>query len=263
MTILAHDAHNATAHDDRCADAARGERPPLAREREVGRLGVPRCGPRAGAAALAGPPRAGSRVAVPGCESDVTSGPVRRPLRRPDGRAAPAPSPPDVKGTLRHLLATLSTPPLSRLARAIRMFGGATSRVLLRRESPPDQAMDPSIQEVVMRSFSARRLLATCVVSAAGLAALVAPGIANAEIKLEQCKGSNITGAGSSFQLEAQEVWKGTFHTSGCENGLPGRPDDQLRKHRQRRRLQTLAGKRRIRPRKVRLHRYRQHGQRR
>ena len=75
-----------------------------------------------------------------------------------------------------------------------------------------------------MKFFSARRLLVTCVVSAAGLAALVAPGVASAEIKIEKCKGSNITGAGSSFQLEAQEVWKGTFHSSAAKTACPGGP---------------------------------------
>ena len=73
-----------------------------------------------------------------------------------------------------------------------------------------------------MRSFSARRILTVCAISAASLAALALPGVAGAEIKVEKCKGTNVTGAGSSFQLEAQETWKKTFHTSLAKTACPG-----------------------------------------
>ena len=94
-----------------------------------------------------------------------------------------------------------------------------------------------------MRSFSARRILTVCAISAASLAALALPGVAGAEIKVERCKGTNVTGAGSSFQLEAQETWKKTFHTSARENRLRGRLAGNLvRKHRLRRRA-TKSGR--------------------
>jgi len=73
-----------------------------------------------------------------------------------------------------------------------------------------------------MSSSSVRRMLLACFVCAASLAAAVAPGVASAEIKIEKCKGSNITGAGSSFQLEAEEVWKKQFNEPGKLNCAGG-----------------------------------------
>jgi len=64
-----------------------------------------------------------------------------------------------------------------------------------------------------MKSFLARRILPACVISAAGLAALVAPGAASASLG-EQCSGSNTKGAGSSLQEVAEGVWTAKFNST-------------------------------------------------
>jgi len=65
-----------------------------------------------------------------------------------------------------------------------------------------------------MQSFSARRLVPACVISAATVAALVAPGAASAALGT-QCSGSNIEAQGSSLQKDAQlNVWNPGFNTS-------------------------------------------------
>jgi ABC-type phosphate transport system substrate-binding protein len=64
-----------------------------------------------------------------------------------------------------------------------------------------------------MTSFSARRLVPACILSAATVAALVAPGAASASLGT-QCSGSNIGGQGSSFQKLAQQLWNPAFNTS-------------------------------------------------
>jgi ABC-type phosphate transport system substrate-binding protein len=65
-----------------------------------------------------------------------------------------------------------------------------------------------------MRLPTARRLAPTCIVSVAALAALAAPGAANAALGT-QCSGSNITAQGSSLQKDAQlKVWNPGFNTS-------------------------------------------------
>src|SRR5580700_2990013 len=64
---------------------------------------------------------------------------------------------------------------------------------------------------LTMKSLSARGLVSSCVISAAAVAALLAPGAANASL-LKQCEGENIGAAGSSLQFEAQEVWNKTFN---------------------------------------------------
>jgi ABC-type phosphate transport system substrate-binding protein len=61
-----------------------------------------------------------------------------------------------------------------------------------------------------MTFLSARRLVAACVVSAASVAALAAPGAASATDLGTQCSGSNISGLGSSFQAPAEFIWTGT-----------------------------------------------------
>jgi len=75
-----------------------------------------------------------------------------------------------------------------------------------------------------MTSLSARRLIPACILSAATVAALVAPGVASATGKLgAQCSGSNITGQGSSLQKLAQEtVWDTEFNTSGAYRACNG-----------------------------------------
>jgi ABC-type phosphate transport system substrate-binding protein len=65
-----------------------------------------------------------------------------------------------------------------------------------------------------MKFPSAHRLVPACAVSAAAMAALVAPGAANAALGT-QCSGSNITAQGSSLQKDAQvNVWNPDFNTS-------------------------------------------------
>jgi ABC-type phosphate transport system substrate-binding protein len=82
-----------------------------------------------------------------------------------------------------------------------------------------------------MKSFLARRILPACVISAAGIAALVAPGAASASLG-EQCSGSNTKGAGSSLQEVAEGVWTSKFNSTkdkskyACngKNGSKGTP---------------------------------------
>ncbi|HWX46313.1 MAG TPA: substrate-binding domain-containing protein [Solirubrobacteraceae bacterium] len=65
-----------------------------------------------------------------------------------------------------------------------------------------------------MKFLSARGILPACIVSAATVAALVAPGAANAAL-LTKCEGGNIGAAGSSLQAEAQiKVWNIKFNTA-------------------------------------------------
>lgn len=64
-----------------------------------------------------------------------------------------------------------------------------------------------------MRSRSARGVLSACIVSAATVAALVAPGAASAA--LAHCEGGNIHGKGSSAQKNVQTlVWNLQFNKS-------------------------------------------------
>jgi ABC-type phosphate transport system substrate-binding protein len=73
-----------------------------------------------------------------------------------------------------------------------------------------------------MTSLSARRLIPACILSAATVAALVAPGAASASLGV-QCSGSNITGQGSSLQKLAQQtVWDGDFHTTTATRACNG-----------------------------------------
>jgi ABC-type phosphate transport system substrate-binding protein len=65
-----------------------------------------------------------------------------------------------------------------------------------------------------MRSLSARRILPACILSAATVAALAAPGAASASLGT-QCSGVSITAQGSSLQKIAQQnVWTPGFNTS-------------------------------------------------
>jgi ABC-type phosphate transport system substrate-binding protein len=71
-----------------------------------------------------------------------------------------------------------------------------------------------------MRSFSARRLLLACIVSASAAAALVAPGVANAfkPETVEACKGVSIGGNGSTLQELAQHsFWTKGFNEAALE----------------------------------------------
>jgi ABC-type phosphate transport system substrate-binding protein len=72
-----------------------------------------------------------------------------------------------------------------------------------------------------MRFLSARRLVPACVISAAAVAALVAPGAATASLGA-QCSGVNISGQGASFQKIAQEIWTAGFNTSSEKHACNG-----------------------------------------
>jgi ABC-type phosphate transport system substrate-binding protein len=72
-----------------------------------------------------------------------------------------------------------------------------------------------------MTFLSARRLVPACVISAATVAALVAPGAANASLGA-QCSGANIAGQGSSLQKLAQELWNPAFNTSSEKHACNG-----------------------------------------
>ena len=82
-----------------------------------------------------------------------------------------------------------------------------------------------------MTSFSLRRLVLACTVSAAAVVAVAAPGTASAATDLgEQCSGTNIKGHGSTFQAPILVKWTEEFNASknalGCdgEQGSKGTP---------------------------------------
>jgi ABC-type phosphate transport system substrate-binding protein len=64
-----------------------------------------------------------------------------------------------------------------------------------------------------MTFLSARRLVPTCIISAAMVGALIAPGAASASEKGAHCSGVEIGGQGSSLQKLAQELWGPAFTT--------------------------------------------------
>ncbi|HUA74431.1 MAG TPA: substrate-binding domain-containing protein [Solirubrobacteraceae bacterium] len=72
-----------------------------------------------------------------------------------------------------------------------------------------------------MKSFSARRLLASCVVPAAAIVALVAPAGATATLGA-QCSGANITGQGANVLKNAHTVWDADFNTSTSKAACAG-----------------------------------------
>jgi ABC-type phosphate transport system substrate-binding protein len=75
-----------------------------------------------------------------------------------------------------------------------------------------------------MNFFSARRILPACILAAAVVAALVAPGAASASLGTP-CSGVAIVGQGSSFQKLAQELWDPSFNTAPSKyacNGTQG-----------------------------------------
>jgi ABC-type phosphate transport system substrate-binding protein len=72
-----------------------------------------------------------------------------------------------------------------------------------------------------MSHFSARRLVPSCIIAAAGVAALAAPGAASASLGT-QCSGVNIGGQGSSLQKLAQELWAPNFNTSSEKHACNG-----------------------------------------
>jgi ABC-type phosphate transport system substrate-binding protein len=74
-----------------------------------------------------------------------------------------------------------------------------------------------------MTSFSLRRLVLACTVSAAAVVAVAAPGTASAASDLgEQCSGSAIKGDGSSFQAPILKKWAVEFNEiSGVPNKNP------------------------------------------
>jgi ABC-type phosphate transport system substrate-binding protein len=72
-----------------------------------------------------------------------------------------------------------------------------------------------------MRSLSARRLASACILPAAAVAALVAPGAASASLGT-QCSGSPVVGQGSSLQKLAQELWDPSFNEVGDKYACDG-----------------------------------------
>ena len=83
-----------------------------------------------------------------------------------------------------------------------------------------------------MTHLSARRLVPACILSAATVAAFIAPGAASAEVGT-QCSGTSpITGQGSSLQNLAQGKWDPAFNTAtkskaACSGtqGSKGKPE--------------------------------------
>jgi ABC-type phosphate transport system substrate-binding protein len=74
-----------------------------------------------------------------------------------------------------------------------------------------------------MTLLSVRRAVPACIISAAAVAALVAPGAASAGTVGEQCSGASITGKGSSLQKLAQvSVWGPDFNTSANAKACNG-----------------------------------------
>jgi ABC-type phosphate transport system substrate-binding protein len=73
-----------------------------------------------------------------------------------------------------------------------------------------------------MSSYSPRRLLATCILAAAPIAALALPGAAGAALGT-QCSGANITGQGANVAKIAQQtVWDPSFNTSASKSACSG-----------------------------------------
>jgi ABC-type phosphate transport system substrate-binding protein len=78
-----------------------------------------------------------------------------------------------------------------------------------------------------MRSFTARRGLTACAVSAAALAAMAAPGVASAKkVTKSVCTGVSISGNGASSEYLAQKAWATEFSSAGsnpfqCTSGSP------------------------------------------
>jgi ABC-type phosphate transport system substrate-binding protein len=78
-----------------------------------------------------------------------------------------------------------------------------------------------------MKPLTARRSISACIVSAAAVAALAAPGAANAVVGT-QCSGANVGAQGSSLQKLAQEnVWIPDFNTSTSKNACSGKQGDK------------------------------------
>jgi ABC-type phosphate transport system substrate-binding protein len=74
-----------------------------------------------------------------------------------------------------------------------------------------------------MTSHSVRRLIPACILSAATVAALVAPGAASAGTLGAQCSGSNITGQGATvLKIAQQTVWDPDFNISGASHACNG-----------------------------------------
>jgi ABC-type phosphate transport system substrate-binding protein len=74
-----------------------------------------------------------------------------------------------------------------------------------------------------MTLLSARRIVPACILSAAAVAALAAPGVASAGELGQQCSGENITGKGSSLQkLAQQNVWSPDFNSSANSKACNG-----------------------------------------
>src|ERR1700730_14765281 len=72
-----------------------------------------------------------------------------------------------------------------------------------------------------MRNLSARRLMPTGIIAAAGVVALMAPGAASASLG-EQCSGPDVHGQGSTLQNLAQGIWNPGFNVSTEKHACNG-----------------------------------------
>jgi hypothetical protein len=79
-----------------------------------------------------------------------------------------------------------------------------------------------------MKVQSARRLsfVPACVISAAAVAAMVAPSAASAGV---QCSGANITGQGAAVEGVAQGVWTANFNTSTDAKACSGKQGNKAK----------------------------------
>jgi ABC-type phosphate transport system substrate-binding protein len=72
-------------------------------------------------------------------------------------------------------------------------------------------------ESIQMRSFTARRLLLVCSLTACA-AALIAPGVASAGFTTGHCEGASIKANGATLQKKAQELWNKEFNNNALEN---------------------------------------------
>jgi ABC-type phosphate transport system substrate-binding protein len=76
-----------------------------------------------------------------------------------------------------------------------------------------------------MKLFLTRRLVPACVMGAAAVIALAAPGAASAAFPGVQCSGASIEGSGSSLQTPAnEEIWEPAFEKGTNAHACAGQP---------------------------------------
>jgi ABC-type phosphate transport system substrate-binding protein len=80
-----------------------------------------------------------------------------------------------------------------------------------------------------MKSLSVRGLVSACIIPAAAVAVLAAPGTAGAYLGV-QCSGANVTGQGSSLQaIGEQNIIDPEFNLSGAKKACSGKFGDKLK----------------------------------